>query len=412
MKVLFVVHQFLPEHMGGTEVYTHALAKSLLALGHRVLVFHGSLQGLGPGKHEGVPTFRTRGTLQAPLVSRFKAEVLLHNPQAEEDFAAILSEWQPDLVHVHHLAGLSPRIVDLASAHSVPVVISLHDYWFFCPNAQLLRFDHRLCQGPHLGLDCALCALHRVKAMPLTPLAPFIAPFFYARNRALWRTLEQATLIVAPSHFTRKLFLSRGLNPERVVMLKHGIEVPSIHPMWQSGDGQLRCIYIGGLAWQKGVHILIEAFNDLDSRQVSLTIHGDENAFPEYSRQLHHLAHNPNVIFGGPFTHHRLWDVLAEADMLVVPSLWYETASIVISEAFAAGVPVIASGHGALLEKVRDGVDGLLFRPGDAADLRAKIEQLIAEPSLLETLRGNILPVKTMEEHAQKLETIYRRLVK
>jgi len=412
MNILFVVHQFLPERVGGIEVYIHTLAKSLLALGHRVLVFHGSRQEIGPGEHEGVPTFHTRGTFQGPLRSRLEGEVLLHNPQAEVDFAAVLAKWRPDLVHVHHLAGLSPRIVDLALAHGVPVVTTLHDYWFFCPNAQLLRFDHRLCRGPHLGLDCALCALHRVKAMALAPLAPVIAPFFHARNRTLWWTLERAALVIAPSRFTRKLFLRRGLNPERVVMLGHGIEAPSIPPMREAGDGRLRCIYIGGLAWQKGVHVLIEAFGGLDTDRASLTIYGDENAFPRYSRELHRLARNPNVTFGGPFDHRRLWDILAEADVLVVPSLWYEAASLVISEAFAAGVPVIASGHGALAEKIRDGVDGLLFRPGDAADLRAKIEQLIAEPSLLETLRRNIPPMKTMEEHAQELEAIYRRLAK
>ena len=93
-----------------------------------------------------------------------------------------------------------------------------------------------------------------------------------------------------------------------------------------------------------------------------------------------------------------------------MPSLWYENSPLVIQEAFAAKVPVIASDLGALAEKVRHGLDGLLFPPGDAASLREVLRRLIEEPAILKCLRANIRPVKSMAEHAKEIEALYERL--
>jgi glycosyltransferase involved in cell wall biosynthesis len=159
------------------------------------------------------------------------------------------------------------------------------------------------------------------------------------------------------------------------------------------------------------VHILIEAFNGLDPSRARLSIYGTEKAFPEYAQRVHALAKTPNITFQGEVDHDQLWLALADVDLLVVPSLWYETFSLVIQEAFATKVPVIASNLGALREAVRHGVDGLLFPPGDPVALRRVLQELVDTPSLLDGLRDNIEPVKSMIEHAAEIETVYARLV-
>ena len=103
--------------------------------------------------------------------------------------------------------------------------------------------------------------------------------------------------------------------------------------------------------------------------------------------------------------------MLASADVLVVPSLWYENSPLVIQEALASRVPVVVADGGAMVEKIRPGVDGLVFRRGDAADLAAKLDSLARDPSLLERLRDNIRPPQSIADGAQKFEEIYRRLI-
>jgi glycosyltransferase involved in cell wall biosynthesis len=88
---------------------------------------------------------------------------------------------------------------------------------------------------------------------------------------------------------------------------------------------------------------VIEAVNGLSARTVQLSIYGDTTAFPGYVTELKQLAHHPQIHFAGRLARTELWRVLRETDVIVVPALWYETSSLIIQEAFAAGVPVIAS---------------------------------------------------------------------
>jgi glycosyltransferase involved in cell wall biosynthesis len=95
----------------------------------------------------------------------------------------------------------------------------------------------------------------------------------------------------------------------------------------------------------------------------------------------------------------------------VVPSIWYETYCLVIQEAFAAKVPVIASNLGALPESVTDGVDGLLVPPHDVSALRDTMLKVINNRSLLADLRNNIPPVKSQREHADEILALYEELL-
>lgn len=333
------------------------------------------------------------------------------NPFVEKEFIRTLDEESPDVVHCQHLMGLSPRLVSLARQRGLPTLLTLHDYWFLCANAQLIRPNASICRGPLLWLNCAHCAAFRVKAVPLLLAAPLLACLLAYRARLLERALQQVDLLVAPTAFLRRIFLKRGLAPESILHLGHGIETEgAITRMTQKDSNILHFVYVGGLAWQKGVHILIKAFNRLDPSRVRLSIYGSEKTFPEYAQRLHALAESPSVTFHGEIDRHQLWLALADEDVLVVPSLWYETFSLIIQEAFAAKLPVIASDLGALGEAVRHGVDGLLFPPGDPVALRRVFQELVDTPSLLDRLRENIKPVKTMIEHAAEMETLYTRL--
>jgi glycosyltransferase involved in cell wall biosynthesis len=103
--------------------------------------------------------------------------------------------------------------------------------------------------------------------------------------------------------------------------------------------------------------------------------------------------------------------MLAQIDVLVVPSIWYETFAFVISEAFAAGVPVVASRLGPMADRVRHEVDGLLVKPNDVPALRHALQRLCHNPELLDKLRSGIEPVKTFDDFALEIEALYQSVL-
>jgi len=410
VKIVYVLHQFLPVRVGGTENHVAQLARAMLDREHLVQVFHGSLSASGPGEFQGLPVYRTRGTFRGALRDRVDAELLLHNPAALRDFNRLLSNWQPDLVHVHHLAGLTPALIHHAEEQGRPVVVTLHDYWAFCANAQLI-FRGGACNGPWHGLNCGACALDRFGANWALPTVPLLAPLFVRRQHQVRQALAHASQLIAPSRFVADTFIAQGYPTDRLTVIPHGIPTPPPSLPPEPGDGRLRLLYIGGLTPQKGVHILVAAVNELPPAATSLVIHGDESADPAYTHLLRAMIAHPAIVLAGAVPPVGIWEVFRRADLVVVPSLWPETFSLVAHEAFAAGVPVIASNIGALAEKVRDGVDGLLFRPGDASDLQAKLERLITHPELLARLRQGVQPPRSIVTYASELEQLYARLI-
>ena len=164
-------------------------------------------------------------------------------------------------------------------------------------------------------------------------------------------------------------------------------------------------LYVGGLAPNKGVHILIEAFHGVGG-DAQLTIVGDESAHPDYASSLHKLA-GPGVQFAGRLDRSQVWQAMRSADVVLIPSLWQETFCLVAHEALAAGTPVVASRVGALTEAIQHEVNGLLVPPGDAPAWRAAMQRLVDNPDLLASYRAHILPPLTFSDHVERVLALY-----
>ncbi len=411
MRILLVVHQFPPAHTAGTEVYTLGLARALAGR-HDVFVYHAGVWATEEVATEGFRVRRVHLPSSANPYAQFKATY--RNPAVEADFAAFLDRVQPDLVHVQHVQNLSAEIIPIVKQRGLPVVLTLHDYWFLCANGQLVRPTAQVCHGTHWDLECVDCATARLGQPKLTWMRPALAVLFLRRDAYLRRVLRAADLCIAPSEFLRRKHIAAGLPAEKVVYLENGTDLSRLRvpdpPSRRDRGDRLRFGYIGSLAWQKGVHVLVEAFNGLPQDGVELRIFGDPTVFPEYAARLRRLARHPAARLMGPMPLERVGEALAGVDVLVVPSLWFENSPLIIQEAFALKVPVVASDLGALPEKVRHGVNGLTFAPGDPERLRAALQRLLDEPDLLPSLRAGIGPVKPMDEHARELEALYGAL--
>lgn len=409
MKILYIVHQFMPEYVGGTEQDTWEVAKRMHARGHKVAIVHRAPGdgGVIPTQWEGVQVYRIEaGSMD--VWSLFMTT--FGHPLILRQLKRVFLEFQPDLVHFQHLRGLPPHFVKWINEQDCPVGFSLRDFWFICPNAQLLDYETgELCKTPGKPIHCARCGLIRVGLSSLLPMASCLAPIMAHRNRVLRKAMQQADALFTYSKFVKKWYAEQGIDEDHLHYVPRGIPRPVTSPVADHDDRRVRFVYIGGLSWQKGVHVLIEAFNEL-SDHVELLIAGDETRYVDYVRALREMAHHPGVKFLGRIDRDTVWRTLAAADAVVVPSLWYETFSMLTREAFAMHLPVIASNHGALAEAVTHEVDGLLVTPGNVVAWRKAMQGFAESAALQAHLRANVTPPLTMREYLDNIEEHYRKL--
>jgi glycosyltransferase involved in cell wall biosynthesis len=186
------------------------------------------------------------------------------------------------------------------------------------------------------------------------------------------------------------------------------------HSTGKSKSEVLRLGYIGQIAANKGVHLMLQALAELpraDLDRVSVVVYGNLNHMPAYGQKIKDMASDlPNVNFGGTYPHDESARIFSEIDVLLVPSMWFDFP-LIIYEAFAAQTPVIATNLGGMAEAVLNGVNGLLFERGDSKELAQKIKLILDSPGLLERLRQGIPKVRTVQEEADTLEQRYRELV-
>lgn len=422
MRLLHLVHQYVPDHVAGTELYTQMLARRQSAAGHKVSVF--APVGREPAgelliaNEDGIQVFRATTGPRSPAAvfrSNFGQQDIL------DAFRRTLAATQPDIVHVQHMMGLPVADIGAALARAgVPYVLSLHDYWYGCANGQLLTNDtEQVCDGPDARAhNCGRCAVARAGVRPLAPLVgPSAAPVMRRRNRQTAAFYNGAARVLAPNPFVRDIYGQMGLATGRMVLAPLGLDAPDDlservnRARAARTQGTLRLGYLGSISRQKGVHVLVSAVNGLSDASVTLDIYGDLNVFPDYAAELQALARHPGIRFQGTLPRDRVWDTLAGLDALVMPTLWYEASPAIIREAFAVRLPVVASAIGAPGSMVREGVDGLLFPPGDAEALRRILLSLAENSATLARLRAGIEPVLTVSAHLAALEAAYREVV-
>ncbi|MBX2997422.1 MAG: glycosyltransferase family 4 protein [Caldilineaceae bacterium] len=414
LRVLHLVHQYPPDYLGGTELYTQTVAKALSARDYPVAVFtRRNADGVGSeDRLEADVAVHMAWNGSLTPTQRFLST--FGNADLEQAFGGILERFQPELIHIQHLMGLPITLLKQIRRRRIPFVVTLHDFWWVCANAQLItNYSGEICDGPNLWINCARCALARSGRSALWPAIPLLAGMLARRDTVLGAILREAAQLIAPSHFVKDWYTNHGIPGDRIQVLPHGIDLPAL-PSLRASHARPRLLYAGGLAWQKGVHVLMEALAGMNG-SCELWIAGDEAFDPEYSRRLRAIAHgypDSQISFLGKLSRQDLWQTLTRVDAVVVPALWYETFSLIIHEAFAAGVPVIASNLGALAEAVHHEVDGLLVEAGSTRAWRQTLQRLIDDPTLLGKLRQQVRPPLGVDEHIARLQRIYTEVIR
>jgi glycosyltransferase involved in cell wall biosynthesis len=381
VRVLLVTHSY-PPFVGGVERVSEQTATSLSAAGHHVTVLTRRQSAAPPAPRleratrDGVDVLMISGGGSAP--ERFPGLAA----RLERLFERTLLEINPDVVLLSHLMHHSPGYVSIAHRWGVPVVVELHDFYVACERIRLQRLSGELCGGPEGGRACAAHCFG----------GPDAAGRWGLRTQMFRHAVEHADAVICPSRFVADYF--QGLLQLRCPthVIGNGVEAADA-PAGEKrpGGGPLHLACVGVVVEFKGQHIVLEALRLAKLPSARLTLFGAVN-HPYFGELLLSADAIENLGFRsfGIFDPSDLPMLLADVDVVIIPSLVWESYSIAAREAMACGIPVIASRLGALPEAVEHGRNGLLFEPGSAAELAGLLQMLDGDRDRLAALGTGI----------------------
>jgi glycosyltransferase involved in cell wall biosynthesis len=415
MKITFFVHCFFPDHFYGTETYTLDLARHYQAWGHEVTVVSAIFQG-EPRATDLVTRYEYQGIPVVCIDKNHLPHVSVKETYYQSSMCTVLeevlSELQPDVVHVTHLINHTAALLEITSKLGIPTYATFTDFFGFCLNNKLEAADGELCAGPSVTrTNCVACyikdaarnphaeswirkattpfaaktlaaaavALHKINAIKGKPADRLIEDIA-CRPEVLNRLYNSGyRAAVAPTQFLGNAYRANGMNiPLHDIWF--GVDIDR-SPKPERPEGHLPVIgFIGQIAPHKGTDMLVEAFCRLPRNIAQLRIYGPEDQDAAYMNNLRTLSTGHDVQFMGTFPKESMASVLQDIDLLVIPSRWYENSPLVLLNALATHTPVLVANVSGMTEFVHVGTNGRVFERGSVDDLFMQLDDMLASP--------------------------------
>ncbi|MGH9088889.1 MAG: glycosyltransferase family 4 protein [Acidimicrobiales bacterium] len=363
MKVLVVHNRYRSSSPSGEDRVVDDEHAALAGAGHDVVRFERA--------SDDIASWPAHRKVLLPLR-------VIWNGAAVVDLDDALAGVRPDVVHVHNVFPLlSPAILRSCDRMRVPCVVTLHNYQLLCPSGLLHR----------TGAACNDCVERRVPVPAVrhgcyrgSPVASVPVAASVAVHRRAWQRIPSAYLFLSEAQ--RRALEPLGLPAWRSFVKPNLVRAPAGARVPED-----LVVYLGRLAEVKGLRVLMRAWDRVAASPVGghvrLAIAG---AGPMDAEVRTWAAAHPTVELHGLLDREGCDRLLQRAVAVVVPSEWQEPFGLVVAEAMAAGVPPVATAHGAFPELVTDEVDGLLSPPGDAAALAAQLGRLVEDSDLARRL--------------------------
>jgi glycosyltransferase involved in cell wall biosynthesis len=301
------------------------------------------------------------------------------NLEAARDATAYITRFKPDVVHVHTPFPLmSPSVFRAARRQGVPAVTTLHSYRYSCVVGTCVR-DERICEdcvGTKLKLPGVRhrCYHDSVGASAALTLGLDV-------HRALGTFHHDVSRYLTLTDFSRRLLIRDGYPAERIVVKPNSVPDPGYSP--EATGPVRRVVFAGRLVGVKGVRTLLEAWKSVPPG-LTLVIAGDGELRGLVEERA---AADPSIEFVGWVAEKEVTALMASAEVVVVPSEWYEGAPLVISRSLGVGTPVLVSDLENLSAELLEDGAGWTFRTGDAEDLARRFSVLADRPSMTHDLR-------------------------
>jgi glycosyltransferase involved in cell wall biosynthesis len=436
MKVIHIPFCFYPDPVGGTEVYVESLAQRLRQRGVKIVI-------TAPGerteqyKHNGLAVRRFAISSELNDIRDLYGE---GDRTAAQEFARILDEERPDIVHMHAFTrGVSLRLVREVKRRGINVVFTYHTPTISCQRGTLLRWGIEVCDGELNVRACAACTLHsrgmsKTGSKILSNLPSFIGRLVSSaglsggawtamrmselvglRHSAFHSMMQEVDQVVALCQWTKELLARNNVPAEKITVSRHGLFLNNsrITPQAARSPLPIRIAFFGRMDRTKGPDVLIRALRSLPNASVELHLYGivQDASNTEYFDQLKQLAEaDSRISFLPAVPGEQVVSLLQNYHLLAVPSRWLETGPLVVLEAFAAGTPVIGSKLGGIAELITHDVNGALVEPDSVESWRQAIHRFCEDRTLLHRLKQGIRPPRDMSSVAQEMLLLYERI--
>jgi glycogen synthase len=377
MKVLAISNFYPPHYVGGYELGCYDVLGGLKARGHQIRVLT-STYGVGHPQSDG-EVYRWLRLL--PLLEQRRPAVLAKTVLKELEqrrlMTGLLRKWQPDLLYVWNLAGLSLSLPPLAQSLGVPVCYFISDHWL---------------------LDWDAARWHDFWSARSSPLLePLLRLLVFPVGRRLGfipaRPLDLRHVQFASS-FLKRSAAAAGKPVLDAEVIHWGIRLDDF-PFREVRRLPSRLLFVGQMAPHKGVRTAIEATELLVHKHgcgsVRLTIVGGNNGQAQYVEEMKRLVDSfalwEHVEFTSLLPRRDLSGVYRNHDIFIFPSVWEEPFSIAVLEAMASGLAVVGTHTGGSPEVMNDEVNSLVFPKGDAQSCATRVLRLLGDANLCESLR-------------------------
>jgi glycosyltransferase involved in cell wall biosynthesis len=370
MKICLINNLFTPDRKGGVETVVEIIADELKKQGHHVFVICAGRdqEKTIEDQQNGIKVYRIgwdkyfafQDIDQQNIFSRFFYRIhQLNNKYSTKLVRAILNQEKPDLILSHNTLGLGYNIIKEINKLDIKHINTIHDVQLLIPSGKLL-------------VNQIINRTQKIYA-------------FFTKN-----IFKNCKYIVSPSQALLNFYTKRNFFPNaetkiiaNPITLSKGIESNK-----EKNSNKLKILYLGQLEEHKGVMNLIKAFRLLNPEEYYLTIAG-RGELAEKIKNTEYLL--SNIKFFGEFNEEERINLLKQHDLVVVPSLCFENAPMVILEAWQAGVPVLASNFGGISELIEEGKTGWLFNSESTGNLKEKLEDIKKNQAELDSMSKHCL---------------------
>lgn len=403
-RVLLAAHSHPELTKGGAEIAAWQLHRAIAADGRWQSAFLGCGGIPRPGPSIGQPMGADQYLYTPGEFDWFT--FTNRNERFPEDFAALLAQLRPRLIHFHHYAqfGVEAFAIARCTLPDIRLVLTLHEFQAICNHfgQMVTRPQRGLCTAASL-VACHRCFPERGTVD------------LFLREHWLKSFFALIDAFVAPSRFLAERYIEWGLPHERMHVIANAIAAPVEAAPRPRRSQRFQVGFFGQMSPLKGIGVLLDAAEDLaDNPAIVVNIHGDDRNQPQPFREelATRLARSPaNVRLHGPYDNARVDALMRGMDVVVMPSVWWENAPVVIEEALRNRIPVLCSDIGGMAEAVREGLDGFHFSTGSAAELAALIRELAADPQRLAALARTMRTPPTAAEVASSHLALYETLL-
>jgi glycosyltransferase involved in cell wall biosynthesis len=438
MNVIHSLAWYFPESVGGTEIYVSGLVRELAAYGIESRIAAAATDGQAADYDaDGVPVHRYPFSDAADLAAT-RGERPYRNFDA---FVGWLERQPRGIYHQHSwTTSCGLRHIEAAKALGFKTVLTVHVPAYICLRGTMMEFGREPCDGRVEAVRCAACwsqgrGLSRAAARVFSRVPQLVSAAAYrsdaenrlvtalgsrelaaTRQRHIAGMAAAADRVVAVCNWLAGALRQNGIADDKLVVSRQGIDrsfVPQARSRSTDDADRFRLGFLGRCDPVKGLSLLLDAVarlpRDLPLDVIVYAVANGEDEHRLRDSLMAKTAADPRIKFLPPVPHHELPAVLAEFDMLAVPSQWLETGPLVVLEALACGVPVLGSNLGGIAELVTPGVDGELVASSDPEAWAAAIRDAVAGQLPCLGRRGPH-PVRTMADAARDMASLYAGL--